>query len=179
MPRLDARIYSLLSAHSLSKLLSSSHIRILLASPKSLSSIASLQSACTTMSSELEATRFNSDEAVMKVRRLIGWQGEAFDEVVRCGVKPQNRLKKGEVILFTGHALAGLALPPSSFMLMLLEVFGLQLNHLTPNSIVLIAIFAHLCEMFIGVRPCVKQFRQFFVHRPSGQAKGVVGAYYF
>ena len=77
------------------------------------------------MSSELEATRFNSDEAVMKVRRLIGWQGEAFDDVVRCGVNPHNRLKKGEIILFTGHAFAGLALPLSSFMLMLLEVFGL------------------------------------------------------
>ena len=115
----------------------------------------------------------------MTVRRLIGWQGERFDGVVRCGVIPHNHLRKGEIILFTGHALAGLALPPSSFMLMLLELFGLQLNHLTPNSIALIAIFAHLCEMFIGVRPCVKLFRQFIIPWPSGSAKGAMGAYYF
>jgi len=131
------------------------------------------------MSGELEVTRFDSDEAVMKVRRLLGWQGDRFDGVVRCGVAPHNQLRKGEMILFTGHALAGLALPPSSFLLMLLEVFGLQLNHLTPNSITLIAIVAHLCEMFVGVRPCMKLFRRFFVPRDSGSSRGAAGAYYF
>ena len=72
------------------------------------------------MGGELEATRLDSDEAVKKVRRLLGWQGERFDVAVRCGVAPHNQLRKGEMILFTGHALAGLALPPSSFLLMLL-----------------------------------------------------------
>ena len=131
------------------------------------------------MGGEVEATRLDSEEAVKKVRWLLGWRGEHFDDAVRCGGAPHNQLRKGEMILFIGHALAGLALPPSSFLLMLLEAFGLQLNHLTPNSIASAATFAHLCEMFVGVRPCVKLFRQFFVPRALGSIKGAAGAYYF
>jgi hypothetical protein len=33
---------------------------------------------------------------------------------------------------------------------MLLEYYGLQLQHLSPNSIALVAIFVHLCEMYMG-----------------------------
>jgi hypothetical protein len=39
------------------------------------------------------------------------------------------------------------------FFLLLLEEFGLQLQHLTPHSILQAAIFVHLCEMFMGVAP--------------------------
>jgi hypothetical protein len=40
----------------------------------------------------------------------------------------------------------------SSFFLTLLEYYGLQLQHLSPNSIMLVAIFIQFCEMFVGVR---------------------------
>ena len=41
------------------------------------------------------------------------------------------------------------------------------------------ATFAHLCEMFVGVRPYVVLFRQFFILVKSGRSKDELGAYYF
>jgi len=60
----------------------------------------------------------------------------------------------------------------------LLEEFRLQLQHLTPHSILQVAIFVHLCEMFVGVRPCVILFRHFFVLVKSGRSKDEIRAYY-
>jgi len=82
-------------------------------------------------------------------------------------------------VLFISHISTGLGLPISSFFLLLLEDFGLQLQHLTPHSILMTSIFVHLCEMFVGVRPCVIIFRHFFVLVKSGKGKVEVGAYYF
>ena len=68
---------------------------------------------------------------------------------------PLGNLRAGEFVLFISHISTGLGLTISSFFLLLLEDFGLQLQHLTPHSILLMAIFVDLCEMFVGVRPCV------------------------
>ena len=79
--------------------------------------------------------------------------------------------------MFISHISTGLGLPISSFFLLLLEDFGLQLQHLTPHSILLTAIFVHLCEMFVGVRPCVILFHHFFIPVKSGKGKDEVGVY--
>jgi hypothetical protein len=42
-----------------------------------------------------------------------------------------------------------------------------------------VAIFAHLCEMFVGVAPNTSLFCHFFVLVKSGKAKDHLGAYYF
>jgi hypothetical protein len=42
-----------------------------------------------------------------------------------------------------------------------------------------VAIFAHLCEMFVGVAPCTSLFRHFFVLVKSRKAKDHLGSYYF
>jgi hypothetical protein len=81
--------------------------------------------------------------------------------------------------LFTSYISCGLALPISPFFLLLLEEFGLQLQHLTPHSILQAAIFVHLCEMFVGVAPCTSLFRYFFVLVKSGKTRDHIGAYYF
>jgi hypothetical protein len=47
------------------------------------------------------------------------------------------------------------------------------------NFILQAAIFAHLCEMFVGVAPCTSLFRHFFVLVKSGKAKDHLDAYYF
>ena len=78
-------------------------------------------------------------------------------------------------MLFISHISTSLGLPISSFFLLLLKDFGLQLQHLTPHSILLTAIFVHLCEMFVGVRPCVLLFRYFFQLVKSGKGKDEVG----
>jgi hypothetical protein len=75
--------------------------------------------------------------------------------------------------------LCGLALPISPFFMLLLEDFGLQLQHLTSHSILQAAIFAHLCEMFVGVVSCTSLFRHFFVLVKFGKAKDHLVPYCF
>jgi hypothetical protein len=69
--------------------------------------------------------------------------------------------------------------PLSSLFLLLLEYYGLQLQHLSPNSITLAAIFIHFCEMFVGVQPLVRLFRCFFVIKAASQHLPLLGGYYF
>jgi hypothetical protein len=53
-------------------------------------------------------------------------------------------MRLGDFIFFAAYALVGLVPPLSSFFLMLLECYELRLQHLSPNSIALVAIFVHL-----------------------------------
>nr|ABA97228.1 retrotransposon protein, putative, unclassified [Oryza sativa Japonica Group] len=50
--------------------------------------------------------------------------------------------------------------------------------HLTPNAVMTLAIFAHLCEMFIGVRPSLRLFRWFFTVQPVSPPSVVGGCYF-
>jgi hypothetical protein len=90
-----------------------------------------------------------------------------------------RRSRCGEFVLFVSYLFCRLALPISPFFLLLLEEFRLQLQHLTPHSILQVAIFVHFCEMFVGVAACTSLFRQFFVLVRSGKGKDHLGAYYF
>jgi hypothetical protein len=62
-------------------------------------------------------------------------------------------LQPGEFIFLSCYTVAGLVPPPSSFLFTLLEFYGLQLQHLSPLSLILLVIFIHFCEMFVCVRP--------------------------
>jgi hypothetical protein len=92
----------------------------------------------------------------------MGWQVPGLASKLKHEVMSLANMGPGEFIFFAVYALAGLVLPLSSFFLTLLEYYGLQLQHLSPNSITLVAIFVHFCEMFVGVRPLVWLFRRFF-----------------
>jgi hypothetical protein len=72
-----------------------------------------------------------------------------------------------------------LALSILPFFLLLLEEFGLQLQHLMPHSFLQAAIFVHLYEMFVGVAPCTSLFCYFFVLVKSGKTRDHISAYYF
>jgi hypothetical protein len=98
---------------------------------------------------------------------------------IRAGAAPLGDLAAGEFVLFTSYISCRLALPISPFFLLLLEEFGLQLQHLTPHSILQAVIFVHLCEMFVGVAPCTSLFRHFFVLVKSRKTRDHIGAYYF
>ena len=43
-----------------------------------------------------------------------------------------------------------------------LEEFAIHLVHLTPNAVLTLALFAYVCEMFVGVQPSVELFYHFF-----------------
>jgi hypothetical protein len=126
-----------------------------------------LSAAVVAMASLVHPERFQSEVELNLVRNLLGWSAPAFAERIRAGATP------------LGDLACGLALPISPFFLLLLEEFGLQLQHLTPHSILQAAIFAHLCEMFVGVAPYASLFRYFFVLVKSRKSRDHLGAYYF
>jgi hypothetical protein len=123
--------------------------------------------------------RYQTEAALDIVRCLLGWGTPAFARRIWAGTTPLGDLAAGEFVLFVLYLFCGLALLISSFFLLLLEEFGLQLQHLTPHSILQVAIFVHFCEMFVGVVACTSLFRQFFVLVRSGKGKDHLGAYYF
>jgi hypothetical protein len=123
--------------------------------------------------------RFQSEAALNLVRGLLGWSVPGLAGRIRAGAAPLGDLAVEELMLFVSYISCGLALPISPFFLLLLEEFGLQLQHLTPHSILQAAIFVHLCEVFIGVAPCTSLFCHFFVLVKSGKARDHLGAYYF
>jgi hypothetical protein len=87
--------------------------------------------------------------------RLMEWQAPGLASKLKHGVASLANMRPGDIVFFAVYALAGLVPPMSSFFLTLLEYYGLQLQHFSPISIMLVPIFVHLCEMFVGVRPSV------------------------
>jgi hypothetical protein len=77
---------------------------------------------------------------------------------------------------FLFSVFAGLVPPFSSFLLAILETYGIQAIHLHPKSIALLAVFAYTCEAWIGVKPSVAYFRHLFSLWSSGlnQSSGCV-----
>jgi hypothetical protein len=73
------------------------------------------------------------------VRRLLGWTTPELSRKIRAGLSSLSDLVAGEFVLFNAYITCGLAPPISSFFLLLLEEFGLQLQHLTPHSVLLMA----------------------------------------
>ena len=64
----------------------------------------------------------------------------------------------------------GLALPVSEFFYALLQFWGIQLHHLTPQSILHLSIFTHFCEAFLGILPHFHLFQHFFTLVPNPNA---------
>jgi hypothetical protein len=93
--------------------------------------------------------RYQTEVELDTVRRLLGWGTPAFAGRIRADTTPLGDLTAGEFVLFVPYLFCGLALPISPFFLLLLEEFGLQLQHLTPHSILQVAIFVDFCEMFV------------------------------
>jgi hypothetical protein len=112
------------------------------------------------------------------VRRLLGWTTPEHAGKIRAGSSCLNDLVAGEFILFNSYITCGLAPLISSFFLLLLEEFELQLQHLTPHSILLVSMFIHFMEMFMGVHPCVTIFKHFYALVGSGRSRCAIGAYY-
>jgi hypothetical protein len=87
------------------------------------------------MASLVRPERFQSEVVLNLVRSLLGWSTPAFAGRVRAGATPLSNLTVGEFMLFISYLSCRLALPISPFFLLLLEELGLQLQHLTPHSI--------------------------------------------
>jgi hypothetical protein len=136
-----------------------------------------LRPPSTTMAAELPSSRFRTTGSLASLRWLMGWQASGLEPRLKRGIASLANMETGDFV-FSAYALAELVPLLSSFFLMLLEYYGLQLQHLSPNSITLLAIFVHFCEMFVGVRPLVRLFRRFFI-KGCEPAPTAIGGYYF
>jgi len=58
-----------------------------------------------------------------------------------------------ETVMFRDFVERGLTLPVSEFFYRLLQFWGIQLHHLTPQSILHLSIFTHFCETFLEILP--------------------------
>jgi hypothetical protein len=113
------------------------------------------------------------------LRRMLRWQSLGYDNWVRCSAFPLINLQSGKLVFFSYYAAIGLVPPTSPFLLTLLEFYGLQLHHLPPHSLILVAIFVHFYEMFICVRPSVTLFRLFHTLQWAGKGTNPIDTYYF
>ena len=61
-------------------------------------------------------------------------------------------------------------MPPfSAFFCAILAHYQIQVLHLHPNSITLLAVFAYLCEAYLGVKPSVALFRHYYSLRVTAE----------
>jgi hypothetical protein len=97
------------------------------------------------MATELPSLWFRMTSSFANLRWLMGWQAPGLEPRLKCGITSLANMKPGDFVFFSEYALAGLVPSLSSIFLTLLEFFGLQLQHLSPNSITLVIIFSHLC----------------------------------
>nr|AAP53981.1 transposon protein, putative, unclassified [Oryza sativa Japonica Group] len=127
--------------------------------------------------SVLPPSRIVSEKQAGLPRRFMP-ESATGREIVMLGEGRPAPDYPGRSIFFLPFAMAGLVPPFSSFFMDVLEFYDLQMVHLTPNAVMTLGIFAHLCEMFIGVRPSLRLFRWFFTVQ-SVSPPSVVGGCYF
>ena len=80
---------------------------------------------------------------------------------------------RGERVCFVPYLLRGVRFPIHPFLRGLLEYYSLQLHNLTPASVLHIAGFVALCELFLGCEAHFELWRKLFCLVPRTQ-KGSV-----
>jgi hypothetical protein len=88
--------------------------------------------------------------ALNLVRNLLEWGVPAFVGKIRVGASPHGVLAAEEFVFSISNLPSGLALPISSFFVLLLKELGLQPQHFTPCFILQEAIIAYLCKVSVG-----------------------------
>jgi hypothetical protein len=89
------------------------------------------------------------------------------DQVIFPSIERIPKPRDGFRVMFFAFLLRGLFLPAHEFLRGLLFVYGVQLHQLTPNSILHIACFITLCELFLEIDPHFLLWRSLFWLRPS------------
>jgi hypothetical protein len=85
-------------------------------------------------------------EGLIAAREISKWWVEAN------AAMPAPRKK--EIVMLKSHIDRGLSLPPSYFFKSMLRHYELQLHHIAPNSLTIIAGLVALCEGYLGVYLC-------------------------
>nr|ABA98475.2 retrotransposon protein, putative, unclassified [Oryza sativa Japonica Group] len=120
----------------------------------------------------LPASRIMADRHLSLPRKIM-----PEGAVVRAGELRPRPLYPERSVHLLSFAMAGLIPPFSGFFHEVLDFYEIHALHLAPNAVMTLAIFAHLCEMFIGVRLTMRLFQSFFI--PQLLQGAVVGGCYF
>jgi hypothetical protein len=84
---------------------------------------------------------------------------------------------EGYVVSFDAFHERGLRMPLSRFMRVLLHYYGVELHHLTPNSVSQVAIFATVCEGYLGMEPHWKLWLHLFKAKHFAKKVGERGVW--
>ena len=107
-----------------------------------------------------------------------GFLSPAYMVLVRAGLATYNggeqaesapNPSKGERVCLVPYLIRGLGFPIHLFLRGLLEFYGLQLHNLTPASILHIAGFVALCELFLGCEAHFALWKRLFCLVPCSQ----------
>lgn len=82
-----------------------------------------------------------------------------------------------EIVGWTMFFECGFNLPSSDFFHLVLDFYGITLNHLKPNLFAHLSIFVHCCKAFLGIHTSLNLFRYIFCLKaqPYNDASAVVG----
>jgi hypothetical protein len=96
-------------------------------------------------------------------------------EISKWRVEPKAAMsapRKKEIVMLKSHIDRGLSLPPSYYLKSMLRHYELQVHHISPNSITIIAGFVALCEGYLGIYPREDLFRLYFNIRHNKETNG-------
>jgi len=88
---------------------------------------------------------------------------------LRLELQPRD----GMSLTFKYFLLAGAVPPYSDFLIAVLRHYGIRLAHLTPYSIIILSVFAYLCDHFLREPPSLDLFRWYYfcrTHRLSANS---------
>jgi hypothetical protein len=66
------------------------------------------------------------------------------------------------VVCIESHLVAGLGLPPSKFLVAIMNLLGCELVHFNPNAITALSCFTILCECSLWITPDTSLFWYFY-----------------
>ena len=97
-------------------------------------------------------------KGLLPPKEVTGWR------VVAREVVPHPQ--PGEAVSFTNFHKHGFMVPVFDFLYVFLHEYGVQLQHLPPNAVSLLAGFIIMCEAFLGIGPNKDLFQRVFKVKP-------------
>jgi hypothetical protein len=97
----------------------------------------------------LPKARTLNEEGLDQVREILGFR--ATSSFYLPNVAPS----RGQRVCYLLRPPCWSPLSLSQFLYTVLDYYGLQLEHLTSNVVIVISTFVYLYEAFLGVRPCI------------------------
>jgi hypothetical protein len=109
---------------------------------------------------------------VLHNRELAGWWPAGSDSYPNT--------QPAEIVVFEDFFKRGFGVLVHSFLQGLCLFYEIGICNLYPNSILLVSVFIHLCEAYVGIQPYFDLFRYLFCLRKKGSQGGskIVGGVY-